>query len=300
MGPTEASYDMMDYDFEDTDANDDADNPDNLVEPPLSLPLPLPLPLSLPLPLPLVNRACEEGNMVDTLLAEEIDQLSMEERAKAVNGLRIVDPQDSDKILAKNLIQVPMDELEFGLHELHGVSHAIKETPELIDKCLLELEMELEKISKKAAYDLAKATSMANATNTNANANANTTGNANTTPSSSAPESVGCRKFRLMFLRAERFDAKNAAARLVKYCEGKLRLFGPDKLTKRITMEDLDEDDMVTLRSGYMQLLPERDRAGRAIIVSILCLRHCRFVENMVSRIRTVYCTVAGIGMDSM
>jgi hypothetical protein len=228
MGPTEASYDMMDYDFED----------DNLE------------------PLPFINGSNGEGKTVDTLLAEDIDQLSMEEREKAVNALRVVDPKHSEKILAKNLIQVPLDEREFGLHELHGVSDVIEETLELIERCLFDLEMEIQRMPKKSAYDRAKAT---------------------------APESVSCRKFRLMFLRAERFKAINAAARLVKYFEGKLKLFGPDKLTKIITMEDLDEDDMVTLKSGYLQLLPERDRAGRAIMIVIMCLRQCRFVENMVS-----------------
>ena len=200
-------------------------------------------------PLPFINRSSEDGKTVDTLLAEEIDHLSMEERQKAVDDLRVVDPKDSEKILAKNLIQVPLDEREFGLHELHGVSDVIEETPELIERCLFDLETGIQNIPKKAAYDQAKAT---------------------------APECVSCRKFRLMFLRAERFDAKNAAVRLVKYFEGKLKLFGPDKLTKIITMEDLDEDDLATLNSGYLQLLPERDRAGRAIIITVVCLGQCQ------------------------
>jgi hypothetical protein len=238
MGPSEASYDRMnDYNFED----------DNLE------------------PLPFVNHSSKEGITVDTLLAEEIDQLSLEERVKAVNDLPVVDHKDREKILAKKLIQVPHDEREFGLHELHGVSDVIEETPELIERCLFDLEMEIQKISQKAAYNQAKAT---------------------------APEDVGCSKFQLMFLRAERFNANNAAARLVKYFEGKLKLFGPDKLTKIITMEDLNEDDMATLKSGYLQLLPERDRAGRAIIIVCFGLRLCRFVENMV-RIFLSYCVAS-------
>jgi hypothetical protein len=233
---TEARYDMVDYNFEDYDLE----------------------------PLPFVNRLTKKGITDDSLLAEEIDHLSMEERVKAVNDLRVVEYKDSEKILAKNLIQVPLDQREFGLHELHGVSDVIEETPELIERCLFDLETGIQKIPKKAAYDQAKAT---------------------------APESVDCRKFRLMFLRAERFDANNAAARLVKYFEGKLKLFGADKLTKIITMEDLDEDDLATLKSGYLQLLPERDRAGRAIIVLIVCLGQCRSVENMV-RIFLSYCGI--------
>ena len=47
-----------------------------------------------------------------------------------------------------------------------------------------------------------------------------------------------------MFLRAERFDAPKAAIRLVNHFEGKLVLFGEDKLVKRITLDDLEEEDI--------------------------------------------------------
>jgi hypothetical protein len=39
-------------------------------------------------------------------------------------------------------------------------------------------------------------------------------------------------KFRLMFLRANRFDAEKAATRLVNFMEGKLEYFGPGALAR--------------------------------------------------------------------
>jgi len=75
------------------------------------------------------------------------------------------------------------------------------------------------------------------------------------------------REFRLSFLRAERYDSKKAATRLVEYFEEKRRLFGVDKLTTKIQLKDVDAETTECLESGQISLLPGRDRAGRAIIV---------------------------------
>jgi len=75
------------------------------------------------------------------------------------------------------------------------------------------------------------------------------------------------REFRLSFLRAERYDSKKAATRLIEYFEEKRRLFGVDKLTTKIQLKHLDAETTECLESGQISLLPGRDRAGRAIIV---------------------------------
>lgn len=69
-----------------------------------------------------------------------------------------------------------------------------------------------------------------------------------------------------MFLRADDYNPKNAATRLVKFMEGKLKYFGSDPLARPIEYSDLDNDTIQCLRSGVMQILPCRDRAGRAIL----------------------------------
>jgi len=76
------------------------------------------------------------------------------------------------------------------------------------------------------------------------------------------------RKFRLSFLRAEHYDVKKAATRLIDYFEEKRRLFGVDNLTTKIPVQDLDAETKDCLESGHFQLLPGRDRAGRAVIVA--------------------------------
>jgi hypothetical protein len=49
----------------------------------------------------------------------------------------------------------------------------------------------------------------------------------------------------------------------VGHFEVKLEVFGKDKLVRDILISDLDP---VALKSGYIQLLARRDRAGRALL----------------------------------
>jgi hypothetical protein len=76
-------------------------------------------------------------------------------------------------------------------------------------------------------------------------------------------------KFRLIFLRADSFDACRAATRLVSFMEEKLHRFGPDALTRQLTMDDLSRTSRSLLvKRGVMQILPARDSSGRAILVT--------------------------------
>ena len=112
------------------------------------------------------------------------------------------------------------------------------------------------------------------------------------------------RSLRILFLRSESFHIQHAAIRMVSYFDAKLDLFGPKLLTKDITIHDIEQqqqqqqqhcrvgsssnnhnhnnggasdsttttttttirkDDMDCLNTGYIQLLPSRDRSGRPI-----------------------------------
>lgn len=70
----------------------------------------------------------------------------------------------------------------------------------------------------------------------------------------------------LKFLRAERFDVDKAAIRFNRFAAFQGKLFGKQGKTK---FSDLSDGDMKYLQSGFMQLLPQRDRAGRAILICI-------------------------------
>jgi hypothetical protein len=162
---------------------------------------------------------------------------------------------DASSQLAKELMQMSIQERDQALYDVHGVSDVTEESPELIEERLADLEKELSWIPKKKAYDKAKFL---------------------------LPDYVGNRTFRLMMLRVESFNACEAAQRVVRYFEEKLELFGQDKLARDIKLADLDDDDLISIESGYMQVLPVRDRSGRAVLCCFPTLRKYKTIENLV------------------
>jgi hypothetical protein len=60
---------------------------------------------------------------------------------------------------------------------------------------------------------------------------------------------------------------------MVQFFEEKKKLFGPDKLTKEIKLRDLDKEDQKYLDRGLFQIVPQRDRAGRRIIIWLPMMR---------------------------
>jgi hypothetical protein len=88
-----------------------------------------------------------------------------------------------------------------------------------------------------------------------------------------------------MFLRNDYYDAQKAAMRLVKFMEGMLQYFGPLALTRPVYMSDLDSDDLATLKSGVMQVLPARDRTGRVVACDFMTMmpKCYKRPENVVS-----------------
>jgi hypothetical protein len=147
--------------------------------------------------------------------------------------------EDPDALLARGLNRLSMQEREQVLYDVHGVAEAIDEQPDFVNTCLSQLDTELDKIKGKAAYEQALLFD---------------------------PQYVRNLNFRLQVLRANRFDATEAAVRMVRYFQTKLELFGTEKLVKDIRIADLSSDDVTCLESGFLQLLPMRDRAGRAIM----------------------------------
>jgi hypothetical protein len=142
-------------------------------------------------------------------------------------------------LLALDMNKISPNEREKVYDDLHGVSGVVDETPELVASCLAELEREIAKIRDRDAYIAAASKDSSYTTS---------------------------RTLRLKFLRAEHFDSKNAAARLVVFFEKKLELFGSDPLARDLFISDLNEEDKKCLQSGLMTLLPEKDRAGRRIL----------------------------------
>ena len=91
-----------------------------------------------------------------------------------------------------------------------------------------------------------------------------------------------------MFLRADLFNASASLKRMKGFFEVKLQLFGLESLGRAITIaQDFDEnesnEDWEALQSGYTQLLPGRDRAGRPIIFYLTNKRMGMSTRSIVS-----------------
>jgi hypothetical protein len=169
---------------------------------------------------------------------------------------------DGDALLAQELNQLSLEERERVYEEIHGVAEAVEETEDFVKEKLEQIQEEIMKIRKRAAYD--KAFFM-------------------------SPERVKDRAFRLMFLRAECFHARKAAKRLVLFFHHKLEFFGLERLVNKITLDDLDDDDKTALIAGSFQVLPDKDRAGRTIICNLHGCHNFKSWVNQVSRSHLLY-----------
>lgn len=164
----------------------------------------------------------------------------------------------------KDMQPISPEEEEAAFNDLYGISTTSvtkKESAELISRKLHEMDIELQKIRSSvtssssyvgtfaavAAYNLAEQQDRSYVENS---------------------------KFRLTFLRAEVFEPIAAAKRMLRFFEEKLLLFGLDKLCKDIVLGDRGDDGTATLSSGFCQILPKRDRAGRKIILGIPNLKN--------------------------
>jgi hypothetical protein len=165
-------------------------------------------------------------------------------------------PEATSAMLAVEMNQLSVEEREKVLEDVHGIARAVDEPLHYVKNSLVLLEQELSKIRNKVAFDLAK---------------------------SQSKEYVSSEKLRLMFLRAESFDANKAASRMVRFFDEKYELFGAEKLTKDIVLADLDPDDIAALERGFYQVLPEKDCAGRKVCCFFPKLKVIRTTQNMVS-----------------
>jgi hypothetical protein len=185
-----------------------------------------------------------------------------DKRAAAADPVfgRTMSDEEIAKRLAATFGELSLEEREEALHDIHGVGRVVEETPELVATSLEKLANEVQLIQDKSAYETAV---------------------------SQSPDFVSNREFQMKFLRAERFDVRKAAQRMVYHFVKKLELFGGDALSRDIGLSDLQEDGVDGLRSGFMRILPFRDQAGRLIIFYAKSL----FPPNMtiLTRVRSFY-----------
>jgi hypothetical protein len=178
--------------------------------------------------------------------------------------MAIVGKEDDDPatVIARAMNDLSLQERDQAYEDLHGVSAAVQETPELFSQTLSQMEHSLRLIRHKPAYDMADAF---------------------------RDDYVQVPQLRIMFLRAERFHAEKAAQRMVAFLDWKLRLFGEAKLCQwHVGLDDLDPDAQFLMESGWLQTLPARDSRGR-VVVSIASNYYLKLHRNNRSTLQSMY-----------
>ena len=151
-----------------------------------------------------------------------------------------------EKFQAQMDANLSPNDFEKSQFEVYGISRPDEEDPETVAKALSDLDIAISKIKDTRV------------------------GEAYRVAEEQSKEFVADKAFRMMFLRCEEFNPTTAARKLMHFFDLKRGLWGEKRLTKRITVEDFDENDCATLEHGHVQLLPARDHAGRAIIFNNL------------------------------
>ena len=186
-----------------------------------------------------------------------------------------ITPKAVDELLAKELLQLSVEDRNGIQEEIHGVRCLAKEeTPEFIYNALRQLDFELnndESIppSQKSAYIRSQELQMVQQHATYVNGT----------------------EFRLRILRCELFDVKKAARRMVNFLNYALEYFGEYALVRPIRISDFTKSELKVFKTkGWFQFLPFRDRSGRRIFI---------FFPGMLSRNDSPVRIVEKSGNDS-
>mmetsp|Transcript_13315 Transcript_13315/g.33500 ORF Transcript_13315/g.33500 Transcript_13315/m.33500 type:complete len:518 (+) Transcript_13315:144-1697(+) len=178
-----------------------------------------------------------------------------------------------DDLIAQDFNNLSFHDRNAINEEIHGVSSLSPiETPQMVADAIHRLSMEIDAIGHKPSYDRSQQW----------NSNSSTMGidctqsiyNYNTETFRARTHStyVNTLDFRLRFLRADLFDAKKAARRLIKFLDVVMDLYdGNDELLRRpIGLNDLkSKEEKDYLKLGNHQLLPFRDRSGRRVVAMV-------------------------------
>ena len=175
-----------------------------------------------------------------------------------------ISAKDIDALLVSELNAMSMDERSRVYEEVHGVCQEVDESPEFVRQKLEAMESAIHNVllppDDMDAYTIA---------------------------CKKSPSYVMDTKFRLMFLRAERFDPVLAAKRFVAFHGGIRQHFGEGALGRPLTLTDLDKDAMKVLKSGFLQRLGQRDTSGRGVFCDFTLLMPKDLWKNCNSMVST-------------
>ncbi len=157
----------------------------------------------------------------------------------------------SSLIINKEMLKYDINERNAIYEEVHGVGNICPDesVPGMVETALYNLMQEVKKLpaERQKVYQRSLKT----------------------------PHSyVHTRAFKLRFLRAELFDPKGAANRLITFLEAAVELFGEYTLQRPIQLTDFSKKELKVMNTGRVQLLPYRDRGGRRIVVGTPSHQH--------------------------
>lgn len=227
----------------------------------------------------------------DDILSRGLESLSLQD----VEG---VTPRLGEALIAHQLNKLSTNERERVILDIHGVAEIVDETPELLHESLIKMQ---HAVDTKLLTLRRQQRPQIGFHGERADEDVDGHGTVQTrrqhhpscayeralamldqdivTPSA-AQIDIRSHEFKLSFLRAERFQPKAAAERMLRYFAEKERLFGADFLTRDVRMKDLDNESLECLECGRIQL-PAKDIQGRAIMIGLRKL--VRKISNMDS-----------------
>ena len=193
---------------------------------------------------------------------------------------------DAEKRLQERLHKLTEDQQRRVFQDLQGgggigiggglSSDITKDGDEFLNECLLEMEYELNQLSRNTSYEEIMMKKMRknekkkhddyDSSSSSSSEDDDTRSTNNTARSSSSNcNYLKDRKLRIAFLRSVHYQPRLAAYRMIRWCEEKCSIFGLESLTRDITLQDLQPEDHYILSSGVMYVCPNKDRYGRTI-----------------------------------
>ena len=159
--------------------------------------------------------------------------------------------KETELMLASALNNLTAQERTLALHDVHCVGEELKESPEIVEKSLVEFDQAVQR-QRNPVYEIAVSQNRAYVEN---------------------------RSFRLRFLRAAMHNIGLAVTNMMNFLYNKLLHFGEDKVSREIRLNDLNEEEVGLLVSGIFHIQNDRDPMGRVIVyitAGIEMLEICR------------------------
>ena len=196
-----------------------------------------------------------------------------------VSAHQIQHPHPQPSVVPNTTVQYKLQnmnvsERQRGTHDLHGMSEVVPEDPVVIEALLQQMN---KYIVASYCHELL----VVNTTTNNDN-HSSILGWAFT----EHPEYVGNEKLR--FLRAQWYDPKQAVAAMAVYYYKKWLYFGRslDTVCCDLTLQRFSATDLHYFQQGAMQMVEDRDRAGRTVSITFLKAWESVPIESAV-RVRT-------------